>query len=42
MDAIRPGRGVLKLILAIAFITGFVAIGVVVTDLVSDEGCGGG
>ena len=32
----------LRILIAVMMITGFVAIAVVVDDLVSDEGCGGG
>lgn len=42
MDAIRPSHTWLKIVLAIVFVTGFVAITTFVTDAFSDEGCGGG
>jgi hypothetical protein len=42
MDSIRPRHTWLKIVVALAFVTGFVALASVVTDLASDEGCDGG
>jgi hypothetical protein len=42
MEPIRPRNTWLKIVLALAFVTGLVALASVVTDLASDEGCDGG